>query len=77
MSRRPPESIRSASLLAGDRGIWVFAGLVLIVAASATSLATLATQLVHGLNAPNSKAVVGQTLPRPAPAMPVPDDARR
>lgn len=77
MPRRPPESTRSASLLAGDRGIWVLAGLVVIVAASATSLATLATQLVHGLDAAKSKPVIGQTLARPAPAMPVHGDTRR
>jgi hypothetical protein len=70
MSRRPPESARSASLLAGDRGIWVLAGLVVIAAASATSLATLATQMAQGLSAAKTKTVVVQTLARPAPAAP-------
>jgi hypothetical protein len=74
MSRRPPESARLASLLAGDRGIWVFAGLVVIAAASATSLATVATHLVQNLSAAKSKTVVVQTLARSAPATPVPAD---
>jgi hypothetical protein len=74
MSRRPPESTRSASLLAGDRGIWVFAGLVVIAAASATSLATVATQMVQNLSAAKSKTVVVQALARPVPATPVPAD---
>jgi precorrin-3B methylase len=75
MLRRSPESFRSASLLAGDRGIWVFAGLVVIVAASATSLATLATQLVHGITAAKNKAAIVQPLTRAAPATPGPTDA--
>jgi len=74
MSRRPPESARSTSLLAGDRGIWVFAGLVVIAAASATSLATLATQMVQDLSAVKSKTAIVQTPARPAPPTPVPAD---
>jgi len=75
MSRRPLESARSPSLLAGDRGIWIFAGLVVVVAACATSLATVATQLVQGLPAPKGKTLVVQSLARPAPAPTVPAEA--
>jgi len=67
MLPRPPESARSASLLAGDRGIWVFAALVAIGAGSASSLAALGTQFVHGLSAPKPKSVVVQTFAQPAP----------
>jgi hypothetical protein len=74
MSRRPPRSAPAATLLAGDRGILVFAAFVVIGAASATSLATLATQFFHGVTASKSKTAIVQALVRPVPAAPAPAD---
>jgi len=45
----------------------VFAALVAIGAGSASSLAALGTQFVHGLSAPKPKSVVVQTFAQPAP----------